>query len=115
MRTCTKIPAGLLVPLPKDPTTHITSKRICSAISRAFERVGVQATAHQLRHYYATELLNAGTDVRVVQTLMRHASLATTAIYTKVYEEQQRKALEKLRPILHAPKKKEKHEVKLNE
>lgn len=63
------------------------------AISHAFAQVGVQATAHQLRHFYATELLASGADIRIVQTLMRHENLSTTAIYTKVSEEQQRAAL----------------------
>lgn len=72
---------------------------VSAVISRAMKRADVAATGHQLRHWYGTALVRSGTDIRVAQTLMRHASLATTALYTAVDDTQQRDAVARL-PVL---------------
>ena len=70
-----------------------------SAAERRHGRAGVDGTAHQLRHWYGTSLVRSGTDIRVAQTLMRHASLATTALYVAIDDGQQRDAIARL-PVL---------------
>jgi integrase/recombinase XerD len=85
--------AGYWFESPTRPGQPVTGKGVGRAIADALHRSGVNATAHQLRHTFATELLAAGTDSRVVQVLMRHSSLATTARYLGVSPEQQRAAI----------------------
>jgi integrase len=54
---------------------------------------------HRLRHWYGTNLLNHGADLRTVQELMRHASPSTTAIYTQITDRQRKIAVSAL-PVL---------------
>lgn len=57
---------------------------VTTGVGNAMRAAGVQGSAHSLRHWYGTHLLRSGADIRVVQGLMRHASLATTEGYLEV-------------------------------
>lgn len=74
----------------------ITRQAVAQAVTRALRAAGVHATTHQLRHWYATALLEAGTDVRIVMELMRHSSLQSTQIYTRVSAVQRTAAIDRL-------------------
>jgi integrase/recombinase XerD len=69
--------------IPGQPITRFAVARACNL---ARERSGISKpiTPHLLRHAFATHLLEAGTDVRRIQLLMGHRSLATTSRYLKV-------------------------------
>lgn len=62
------------------------------------DELGVDASPHQLRHWYATTLLRRGANVRIVQDALGHASLATTALYMKVTIADQATHATELRP-----------------
>ncbi|MEJ9080792.1 tyrosine-type recombinase/integrase [Gordonia malaquae] len=78
------------------PSETMCPKSVSQVIGQTMRRAGVHATAHQLRHWYATTLLDNEIDIRVVQELMRHKSIASTQIYTAVPAGRRRAAIDTL-------------------
>ena len=68
---------------PERPTTSRVVDRACRQARRR-SRLSKPVTPHSLRHAFAVHLLEAGTDVRTIQLLLGHRSLATTARYLRI-------------------------------
>jgi integrase/recombinase XerD len=68
-------------------------RRLATLCKRA--QIKRHITPHMLRHTAATQLIEAGVDIRFVQKLLGHASIATTQIYTQVSDVSLRNTLEK--------------------
>ena len=74
------------------PKTHLfehnskplSDNQLRYKITTSFKRVGLKVTPHQLRHTFATEMLNSGASVVDVSEILGHSQLSTTEIYTKL-------------------------------
>jgi site-specific recombinase XerD len=78
-------PRGWLFP-GRDPAQPMTTRqlnRACHAAAQMAE-IKKRVSLHTLRHSFATHLLEQNIDVRVIQVLLGHAKLDTTALYTRV-------------------------------
>jgi len=71
-------------------------------ITKVFKRVGMKVTPHQLRHSYASSLLNGGAPIVDVSELLGHTSMATTQIYTKLGSTLKQQNYNKAHPLCQA-------------
>ncbi|WP_420863686.1 tyrosine recombinase [Algirhabdus cladophorae] len=85
---------------------HMTRHRFYGLIKEIAVHAGVspaKVTPHTLRHAFATHLLAGGADLRSIQTLLGHADVATTEIYTHVLEERLRDLVLTHHPLAKKP------------
>lgn len=67
---------------------HVLESGLQKAVKCAVERAGIlkRVGCHTLRHSFATHMLENGVNIRVLQTLLGHADVKTTEIYTHVMQ-----------------------------
>lgn len=83
---------------------HLTRRRLAQMLETLAHKAGLDPARvhpHALRHAYATHLLQGGADLRSVQTLLGHADIATTQIYTHVLTDELAELLETSHPLAH--------------
>src|SRR5271163_4348765 len=70
----------------RNPVEPLSARQFCRAVHAAAQAAGIKkrVSPHTLRHNFATHLVEQDTNIRVIQVLLGHAELDTTALYTRV-------------------------------
>ena len=78
---------------------QLTQAQIRYIIAKTFQKVGIKVTPHQLRHSFATYLLNNGARINDVSELLGHEFISTTQIYTKLNDNMKYENYKKAHPL----------------
>lgn len=89
-------PEGWWFPSSARPGEPIAAATVSRAVTALFTSLGIEGSSHRARHSYGTQLARNGTPIRVVQELLRHSSLATTAAYVGVDDDERTSAVHAL-------------------
>jgi len=81
-------------------TIPMNTNQLRYIINRVFKKAGLKVTPHQLRHSFATHLLNHGARISDVSELLGHSSMATTQIYTKLESNKKLKEYMSAHPLV---------------
>lgn len=80
--------------------TPLSSAQLRYKITKLFKESGIKVTPHQLRHSFATHLLNNGARISDVSELLGHESMATTQLYTKLDSVKKLNEYKKAHPLM---------------
>lgn len=81
----------------------LNSAQLRYKVTKLFKSVGIKATPHQLRHSFATHLLNNGARISDVSELLGHETMATTQVYTKLGSVKKMQEYMKAHPLTKKP------------
>lgn len=93
-----------LFPSPVKKGHHISAENVSNVLSAAFKRAGIAHRPHQMRAWFATELIDAGASTLVVAAAMRHSTVNTVEKYARVKDDTIAAAMSTL-PLVRVPEK----------